>query len=208
MPSYVSTTCVVTGPPSELDRLKATCFTGAERLCFDFETILPMPEALRQTDDGSDTALGYEAILEAPYPLDNGEDQDADRIPAYRWGKFAEQNVRSYAELVEWLTENDPDVLDAGYTCIKALTETGYLTWYKWAVDHWGTKWNAVSTTIRHDRPKRLVFSISTAWAHPVPVFNRLRTMFPQLAFRLTCNGHESRSMSYPCSRGQLIPPD
>lgn len=206
MPDYVSTRCTVTGSPLELERFKATCFTGPDRRRFDFETVIPMPEVLRHTDDGSDTELGYEAILEVPYPFDQDEAQNGEPTPAYRWGKFAEQNFQSYADLRDWLAVHDPDVLAAGRNCIRAITETGYPTWYPWTIDHWGTKWNAVSTALQQDSPRRVVFVVRTAWAHPVLVFRQLKAMFPELMFKVACNGHESRAISYPCSRGKPIP--
>jgi len=55
--------------------------------------------------------------------------------------------------------------------------------WEGWAVEHWGTKWNAQSVDMRDERPDRFWFQFMTAWDFPTPVFAALAREFPALVF-------------------------
>jgi hypothetical protein len=57
----------------------------------------------------------------------------------------------------------------------------GCKDWYSWAIQNWGTKWNAYDQievgfgTIQFD----------TAWSTPFPVVQKLARMFPELDFEV-----------------------
>lgn len=52
-----------------------------------------------------------------------------------------------------------------------------------WAVDHWGTKWDAQQLVINTDEPGDFGFQFDTAWDFPLPVFQALADEFPTLVF-------------------------
>jgi hypothetical protein len=54
-----------------------------------------------------------------------------------------------------------------------------------WAIDHWGTKWNAFRSYVT-EKSDCLECSFDTAWAPPVPIFEKLGEMFPTLDFELS----------------------
>lgn len=52
----------------------------------------------------------------------------------------------------------------------------------RWAVEHWGTKWNAFDLDHRFE-DKNIWFQFTTAWDFPTPVFEALAEEFPKLVF-------------------------
>jgi hypothetical protein len=59
--------------------------------------------------------------------------------------------------------------------------------WYDWRIEHWGTKWDAYSVSIKKEfnikKPYVKIY-FQTAWA-PVPkVIKKISEMFPELAIK------------------------
>lgn len=50
--------------------------------------------------------------------------------------------------------------------------------WYSWAIDNWGTKWNACDAEYSTKDPEHVIW-FDTAWDPPVPVFEALAKRFP-----------------------------
>ena len=65
------------------------------------------------------------------------------------------------------------------------LKSIGHSNWYDWSVEHWGTKWNACYSEIDETGSASGYVEIrfETAWAAPVPVFQRMFELFPQISF-------------------------
>ena len=53
----------------------------------------------------------------------------------------------------------------------------GYLTWYDWRLDKWGTKWNAYNH-VYHGLGE---MEFETAWSTPEPVMRALSVKFPNV---------------------------
>jgi hypothetical protein len=66
-----------------------------------------------------------------------------------------------------------------------AEKETGYSNWYDWAIANWGTKWGAYSYEERERDEGRFVFKFETAWAFPLPVFNKLAELHPGVVLEI-----------------------
>lgn len=54
---------------------------------------------------------------------------------------------------------------------IAEVTATGYTGWYDWAIDNWGTKWDAYSVSWSRDSDTEATLKFDTAWSCPEPVF-------------------------------------
>lgn len=72
----------------------------------------------------------------------------------------------------------------------KMCEEQGIPNWYRWNSDNWGTKWNAnVETAFCLSSvdgfPMEYEYEISTAWAFPVPVMDRMVEMYPNIDFTI-----------------------
>jgi hypothetical protein len=67
----------------------------------------------------------------------------------------------------------------------NATGEDGLPVWYKWSCDHWGTNWNACDFGGQDKEDGSFECVFSTAWASPVPVWEKMGEMFPALTFEL-----------------------
>jgi hypothetical protein len=63
----------------------------------------------------------------------------------------------------------------------------GAENWYEWSKMNWDTKWNASDTYINYEDAVNMEFSINTAWTLPVPIFEELAELYPELTFELDC---------------------
>lgn len=54
--------------------------------------------------------------------------------------------------------------------------ERPWFNWYQWHIANWGTKWNAYSGYTKIGKTQ-IAFVFNTAWAPPMPVFERLRLL-------------------------------
>jgi len=62
----------------------------------------------------------------------------------------------------------------------EVVRESGFKVpaWYSWAIDNWGTKWNASEARYASNDPERGIW-FDTAWAPPAPVLEALAKRFP-----------------------------
>lgn len=66
-----------------------------------------------------------------------------------------------------------------GEQYIDNIKKYGYRSWYRWSIDNWGTKWNATDTCIYRD-----MVEFYTAWSCPIPIFEKLAEMFPDIVLK------------------------
>lgn len=66
------------------------------------------------------------------------------------------------------------------------LAQIGSRHWYDWAIDHWGTKWNAVRAEESDRGPGFVFLRFETAWSPPLPVFEAMFERFPRVTFECT----------------------
>ena len=121
---------------------------------FDFNRVIPMPELLKHTGKGCRIIDGKR--VESWYVIDTTE-----AFPK-------EEHVRRFTVEEEVLLE-----------------AIGHRNWYDWSAENWGTKWNACHSEIDDAGIAYgyLEISFQTAWAEPLPVFQKLFELFPQISF-------------------------
>ena len=56
---------------------------------------------------------------------------------------------------------------------IERLLDRPWFDWYKWHIDHWGTKWDAYDCYTKIGK-SYIQFVFSTAWTVPIPIIQRL----------------------------------
>jgi len=170
MPNHIANKLVITGDKDILGRLVSSIETphedNGEILHIDFNKIIPMPEELTTTECSSKAIESLALYLH----LNN----KADLIPQLcRFVRI--ENV-----------SGSPD-FDERYMMGKKLYELyasiGYTNWYDWRLANWNTKWNAYDTYIEEYEPTRLELYFNTAWSSPLPVIEKLVSMFPELQF-------------------------
>jgi hypothetical protein len=186
LPNHVTNRCRLEGSPEDISAFMALVLGEGEEYgqkveTFDFERIVPMPECLKDIEDSS-LSKKFMHILR----------RDAEMQSSWHWmnefrndclGSFADGAVMDDDKLEALLEAANPEALQGGKAMKKALEETGFVSWYDWSIEKWGTKWNAYSFRRLADEPS--AFKFDTAWSPPVPVFQALAERFPNLGIHV-----------------------
>jgi hypothetical protein len=65
-------------------------------------------------------------------------------------------------------------------TYLDNFRKYGYTSWYCWANDKWGSKWNAYDQDEGEDYIK-----FDTPWSTPEPILRKISAIFPDVEFRV-----------------------
>lgn len=197
MPNYVSNRVEVIGKKLDLERL--IDFVGSEESVFDFNKIIPMPDDLHvSSGSGEIQAMMY-------FMLRNGLDLSEMEKALPNSGFSVRSLEKGKGPLTverfeaEYTTRGDKKaelskLYDDGKRYYFNYKNYGFTSWYYWAKEKWGTKWNACDPEISElptllsteTKESYMYFHFNTAWDPPVPVFEALFGKFPELEFEIT----------------------
>ena len=140
----------------------------------DFEKIAPMPESLN-IESGSSTDTGVALIKYL-----NGDDSELKKMLSYQW--VVNAGIKTAEELFEDFKKRGDyeKIIEHGKKAIFNLENYGHTSWYSWAIENWGTKWN--STESYYDEYDE-VLGFETAWSTPEPVIAELSCLYPEITF-------------------------
>jgi hypothetical protein len=183
MPNHVTHRIVVTGPAADLTAFRDRCFVeqkdpqdGTPSVQFDFNRIIPMPDAIRDSESSSTVDFGL-------FVLSGGEHCRFGSPLTYPWA--IEKGLHTIEQFRAWLEKTYPDAIPKAQQAVDNLAKYGHANWYDWAIAHWGTKWNAYSFDVASCEPERLEFMFATAWSSPSPIWRKLCELYPQLTFHV-----------------------
>lgn len=137
----------------------------------DFQKIIPMPESLN-IESGSNTrkALGlYQMYLKA------------------NESAMAEGRKEELEKHVSSLEIEYPDaarLFALGKQYYENTQKYGSPTWYEWAPQNWGTKWNAYDFENVSNKDSVDSMTFHTAWSAAIPVLKKLSAMYPDASFQ------------------------
>jgi hypothetical protein len=173
MPNWCINVITVTGPEKDIARFKQTCVLPSENgvPCFDFHSLIPMPEILTGTECST-------AVNDALQAL--GRDDIAGVTSSQIKGP--DGHVGGVGHVPGSLTEAD---FEKARQSIAAFEQTGVTNWYVWTNQNWGTKWNASDFEIDADEPGQYKCRFETAWCPPCPIFEKMTEVFPSLYFEI-----------------------
>jgi hypothetical protein len=158
MPNHVKNVLSFSGQQDSIASLRAHVARGDRQ--FDFDTIIPMPPELR-IDAVSPPETHAERVVQAPY-------SDNDLLARLQ---------RSNREQLGSPIDLDDDGWNTFIAMLQNYRKHRHFTWYSWACDNWGTKWNAYDFAEYADG----AISFETAWSAPLPVLLKLSEMFPDV---------------------------
>lgn len=170
MPNYVTNKLLF--PKADDNKFKEILSRiGNEDRIIDFNRMIPMPEDLN-LECSSLGMKGYEYIVHKKAL--SGELQNPDKyLKGYSF--FPEDKKNQILLNFEGMPqENKLESYYLGTRYFKNFTDYGYLTWYEWCVDNWGTKWNSCESYLEDDC---IVFT--TAWSNVLPVIFEISKLFP-----------------------------
>ena len=159
---------------------------------FDFNRIIPRPKELEDVISGGITDVSVLCYLTEKFSIGwdelTGERKEIkERLLQMKHDYFV-PNI-AYEKANELTPSEVEECYRDGRQYYFNMKNYGYLTWYGWSCDNWGTKWNSAETSIEdrcddYDKPE-LCYHFSTAWSPPVPVIKELSKQFPYNLFIL-----------------------
>lgn len=75
------------------------------------------------------------------------------------------------------------EAVDLALKYQRNLEKHGFSTWYDWAIENWGTKWNAYSQN--DDRSSQNTIWFQTAWSMPENIIVALSKKYPKTKFKI-----------------------
>lgn len=187
MPNHVTTRAVVTGEKDELGRFCNLFYSEDSQGNFvvDFNKIIPMPKILKDTVEGTVSTTGV-VLMRVADGMDSAENDLSEAFVTHMRDELDMQSDTLQDVAMKFLDKH-PDYEKYGALRLLAKAETGYYSWYSWALANWGTKWNAYDCRLEFQAEKYVEFCFNTAWSFPEPVFRKLAKMFPTLTFECDC---------------------
>lgn len=176
MPNNTSCQLHISGDAKIINQLMEKHFVkddGNHTICFN--SIIPMPEELKHTTEGSVRLRGIEIM----------KNQPSGRSMVLKAAGLPENDVISHAELLGIALDVCPDEFFEGLSALRCLETYGAKSWYDWAVDNWGTKWDAYWGSVETEtcgEQMTLSASFSTAWSPASFCINELAAMYPDIA--------------------------
>lgn len=208
MPNWTTNNVTYKGDANEIKRLRETMSKD-----FDFNNIIPMPETLLTVSSPAQDAavLAYvtdgftkpvtESIAREVHKICHGDNPFFtydDRI-RLRYTKLAE--TLDADEMVDLsLSLDGPSekisLKDKGKIYAENYEKYGTATWFEWAYDNWGTKWNACDVTEKAS-DNSVTWDFLTAWKAPFPVIAKIEQEFPDLGYEFWYTDEDDCQHSY-----------
>lgn len=207
MPNHVTHRLEITAPTKEeldafLDAIRGEPEGLEAAPHISFNRIIPMPDIIRNTESSSTVTIGL-ALIDRLDLADTLMTPDGSAEGFFRtyltfdWVK--KEGITTVEEVKELLRQRCPDAEEKARQAVEAYEKYGYKDWYNWAIDKWGTKWDAYDQTLvrKSDTEAELIFL--TAWSPPTPVFTRIGELFPNIRIVGACF---DEGWGYACAIG------
>ena len=183
MPNHITNLITVTGDADKVAAFRAAHVREIDgRPLFDFDTIIPKPQCVKDTSRDFNPTDHLATVGNAQVELyalallrRGGHFTERARYP------WIPSDVRTWDDVVTWLAAKYPTVDKWGRAALRCAADTGYPGWYEWSCANWGTKWGAYEYKERSHEPGRFVFEFQTAWSPPRPIFNKAAEIWPEL---------------------------
>lgn len=174
MPNHVSNFVSFKDTPIELQK-KIIKENFNKQNEFDFNKIIPMPKEL-DIEESSDTEMGMVIV--------SNDLKHCSYLTIEELKNRFEQRTK----------EQQEKILSLGKQALSNIEKYGCKSWYDFACDKWGTKWNAYSSYIENvsnnnfeeslmNLRNDITFSFQTAWSTPLPIFEALSKKYPEATF-------------------------
>lgn len=157
MPNWTANQLLITGDKEKVEACLKAIANDKPRMAIDFNKIVPMPAILLNVKKGSAEFTHGPSGNEYPVPI---------RVENWMEDENGKKRMINGAEQA-------------------AIKATGFNDWYDWAIENWGTKWNASEATAESIMDGEAEIRFDTAWAPPAPILEALRKQYPELTFEL-----------------------
>ena len=198
MPNHVTTIFTLEGISGEALTKAQEVFLNDKRLV-DFDKIVPMPDCLKDFEPhGGITSRASMALGLLKMPSEEGTDFTdlTDRL------RFS----NGMRDATNPINEQDiPLVCRA----MSNFAECGYLYWYDWCNDNWGTKWGAYAQPDGWP-DDTAEFKFETAWSHPKEILRLMSERIGDVKISVAFADEDTGSNcgKYVLRAGQVIEED
>ena len=172
MPNWVQNNIYLHGEKKDIKKVLE--LVKSDESAFDFNKIIPMPKEL-EIDSSSDNDLAILCYLSNKLTIPF--EQLDKKYLSYVTNMFDNNWAATlYYERLPNRNEDFDKLYRLGKVCCENIRKYGYVCWYNWCIDNWGTKWDACEPYVDDD-----FISFQTAWSVPDPIFE---------AFAYICDKH------------------
>lgn len=104
---------------------------------------------------------------------------EIDRIEAAAESGILQELIPCPAELLDERTGSygGEDAEDKDQLREQLKAKYGFSGWYEWQCANWGTKWDLCEPSIERIDDNTIAVSCGTAWAPPIPAYERMEEM-------------------------------
>lgn len=144
-----------------------------------FDNIVAMPAELKDAPASSNAEVAYELWF--------GDFETAkSKISAYQADKLGKSlDDISIDELKAALLADEPKLEEWANLYNSNIKKYGYPTWYEWANNTWGTKWNPEIQDFYDDEGTYASITFDSAWGPPARGICAMSKEWPELSFKL-----------------------
>lgn len=168
MPNYVKNKLEIIGPKTLVkdvkNFLKGEPYEDGKERLVDFNNIVKCPQVVTDVGEISSNIV---------YTVKNKYN-----IPPHK--NLLLRKLEMLNRERQRLESLDHEDLIALEKACKAYEATGYIYWYDWNLDNWGTKWNAFS--FDYDTPENIIIW-KTANAGVIDLIRKISEKFPKVKF-------------------------
>lgn len=176
---------------NELFNKYVTKINEEDEEIFDFNKVIKMPEELNIefSSKSNDSLILYLNYINPnnTYFKNNSSIEEKEFFNIYN--KIKDQlfinnsniilNESEIKKIINKYKDNELDeLLLLGKTQVDNLIKYGYMNWYEWRINNWGTKWNSINFKLYEDNKS---FSIDTPWDPPIPILIQLSKDNPSI---------------------------
>lgn len=171
----------------------------------DFNILLPMPKSYEGIASGTETDRPFVYYISDELKLSQAETMAKIKAllpthPEWWYGGY----VTTYTSLRRNPINDTSAALDLGKRILENINTYGYIDWYDWCCNNWGTKWNAFDIDVEEmdEEYDECLVRFTTAW---VPPEKWIIELSKHCDFMLNCEveGSDTR-YRYICENGKL----
>lgn len=205
MPNHIQNRLQFKGDKKQVNKVLTAIATSGgggnkdEDAQIDFNKIVPMPEGLSieahlgiiQWAEICTCKINFEPLFQLP------KDSLSNMFKNQQYGSISDRLKASTAlESIMGKRRSVKDFDDKEFEmfiqCLQNVRKHGFFTWYEWAIQNWGTKWNAYGQNDERNTEDTIFFQ--TAWSSPIALIGKLSAMFPTVEMVLTYADEDSGS--------------
>ena len=167
MPNHITNRIEFYGEQENINKVLE--LIKGEEECIDFNKIIPMPKELNITSSSNnDAAIICYLSNKLTVPFEELDEEYLKYVTNMFDSNYA-SNI--YHERLPNRKEDFDELYDLGQVCCGNIHKYGYVDWYDWCRETWGTKWNAYDVLFDEDNN---AIEFDTAWSCPLPVLDKL----------------------------------